>query len=836
MSTALRFDPASPRSIVLASPRSRRSRRSARPRWSAGIRRLGSTARWFNAATANLARLCRLRRSSPPPRVPRMRTLMPRCRATFAGAARMSVFEKRSSKSLNPIREGAMISNQSTPRSVERECHVSRRGLLRAAAAAGGGLMLSLSLPLVRDFEAAAANDFVPNAFIRIGSDGRVVLTMPYVEMGQGTYTSIPMLIAEELEVDLKQVRVEHAPPNEKLYGNPLLAGVQATGNSNAIRAAWKPVREAGAIARTMLIAAAAKRWKVEPSSCRAESGQVVHSATGRRSKYGDLASEAGRMAVPTNIALKRPEDFKLIGTPAKRLDTPAKVNGTAVYGIDVRPPGVRIATLAQSPVFGGRVKSVDDAAAKGVKGVRQIVRLDDAVAVVADHMGAAKKGLAALKIEWDDGPHAKLSTQDIAGELEKATLSPGAVAQNIGNVDDALASAATKVEATYRVPFLAHATMEPMNCTVDARKDGCEIWIGNQAVARVQAAAAKTAGLPLDKVVVHNHLIGGGFGRRLEADGAVRAVQIAQQVDSPVKVVLTREEDIQHDMYRPYWFDRMSAGLDEKGKPVAWNHRYAGSSVMARWAPPFFKNGLDSDTTEGAIDLTYALPNMHVEYVRVEPPGIPTAFWRSVGPSHNVFVTESFIDELAAAAKQDPVAYRLALLDKNPRAKAVLALAAEKAGWGQPLPERVGRGVSLQFVFATYMAQVAEVEVAKDGAVRVRRVVCAVDCGTAVNPDTVRAQIQSAIIFGITAALYGNITLKDGRVEQTNFDTYQVLRMNEAPALEVHIVQNSEPPGGMGEAGTSAIVPAVANAIFAATGKRLRKMPVDTASLKQPG
>jgi isoquinoline 1-oxidoreductase beta subunit len=449
--------------------------------------------------------------------------------------------------------------------------------------------------------------------------------------------------------------------------------------------------------------------------------------------------------------------------------------------------------------------------------------------------MGAAKKGLAALKIEWDDGPHAKLNTKDVADELEKATLSSGAVAQNIGDVDKAMTNAVTKVEATYHLPFLAHATMEPMNCTVHARKDGCEIWVGSQAMTRVQAFAAKTAGLPLDKVVVHNHLLGGGFGRRLEADGVARAVQIAQHVDGPVKVVWTREEDIQHDMYRPYWFDRLSAGLDAKGMPVAWSNRFAGSSVMARWAPPFFKNGLDPDTTEGAIDLVYALPNMHVEYVRVEPPGISTAFWRSVGPSHNVFVTESFIDELAAAAKQDPVTYRLALLEKNPRAKAVLQLAAEKAGWGQALPERVGRGVSLQFVFATYMAQVAEVEVAKNGEVRVRRVVCAVDCGTAVNPDTVQAQIQSAIIFGITAALYGQVTLKDGRVEQSNFDTYQVLRMNEAPAIEVHIVASSEPPGGMGECGTSAIVPAVANAIFAATGKRLRKMPVDTGTLRQP-
>ena len=713
---------------------------------------------------------------------------------------------------------------------------LSRRKLLQAGAAAGGGLLLGLSLPFSNGVaETADADGFAPNAFIRIAGDGRIVLTMPYVEMGQGTYTSIPMLIAEELEVDLKQVQVEHAPPNEKLYGNPLLGGLQATGNSNAVRAAWQPLRQAGAIARTMLVSAAAKRWNVDPASCRAQSGEVLHAPTGRRIGYGALAADAARMPVPESVVLKRAVDFKLIGTPAKRLDAPAKVNGTAVYGIDVRPPGVKIATLAQSPVFGGRVKSVDDAATKAVKGVRQIVRLDDAVAVVADHMGAAKKGLAALVIEWDAGPHAKLNTNEIVRELEKATLDSGAVAQSIGNADAAMANAITKVEAIYQVPFLAHATLEPMNCTVHVRKDGCEVWVGSQVMARAQAAAATTAGLPLDKVVVHNHLIGGGFGRRLEIDGVIRAVEIAKHVDGPVKVVWTREEDIQHDMYRPYFFDRISAGLDDKGMPVAWNHRFAGSSVISRWAPPLFNNGLDPDTTEGAIDLVYAIPNMHVEYVRVEPPGIPTAFWRSVGPSHNVFVTESFMDELAAAAKQDAVRYRLALLEKTPRAKTVLALAAEKAGWGQPLPERVGRGVSLQFAFATYMAQVAEVEVSKDGTVRVRRVVCAVDCGTVVNPDTVQAQIQSAVMFGITAALHGEITLKDGRVEQTNFDSYQILRMNEAPAVEVHIVQSFEPPGGMGEAGTSAIVPAVTNAIFAATGKRVRKLPIDATALKQP-
>src|SRR5258705_7403132 len=710
-----------------------------------------------------------------------------------------------------------------------------RRRLLQAGAAVGGGLLLSVSLPFPNGrAEAAGGDGFVPNAFIRIDGDGQIVLTMPYVEMGQGTYTSIPMLIAEELEVELKQVRLEHAPPNEKLYGNPLLGGIQATGNSNAVRASWQPLRQAGATARTMLVAAAAKRWKVDPASCRAQSGEVLHAPTGRRINYGELAADAARLPVPENVALKRPQDFKLIGTPAKRLDAPSKVNGTAVYGIDVRPPGVKIATLAQSPVFGGRVKNLDDAAAKAVKGVRQIVRLDDAVAVVADHMGAAKKGLAALAIKWDNGPHAKLDTQAIAAELEKATLNPGAVAQTIGDTDKAMASAVTKVEATYQVPFLAHATMEPMNCTVHVRKDSCEIWVGSQAMARVQAMAAKAAGLPPEKVIVHNHLIGGGFGRRLEADGAIRAVEIAKHVDGPVKAVWTREEDIQHDMYRPYWYDRISAGLDDKGRPIAWKNRFAGSSVIARWLPPAFKDGLDPDSTEGAIDLVYDLPNFHVEFVRVEPPGIPTGFWRSVGPSHNVFVTESFIDELAAAAKQDAVAYRRALLDKSPRAKAVLDLAAEKAGWGQALPKGSGRGVSLQFAFGSWLAQIAEVEVSKEGAVRVRRVVCAIDCGTVVNPDTVQAQLQSGIIFGATAALYGEITLKSGRVEQTNFDTYQMVRMNETPSIEIHIVKSTEPPGGMGATGTSAIVPAIANAVFAATGKRLRKMPVDASLLKQ--
>ncbi len=712
---------------------------------------------------------------------------------------------------------------------------LSRRRFLQVSATAGGGLMLSLHLPFAADAAAAlAVESFNPNAFVRISGDGVITLTMPYVEMGQGTYTSIPMLIAEELEVALSQIRLEHAPPNEKLYGNPFLAGVQATGNSNTIRAAWEPLREAGAVARVMLIMAAAKRWEVDTSACRAENGEVLHAATGRKLSYGELATDAADLPVPDKVALKAPKDFKLIGTRAKRLDAPAKVDGSAIYGIDARPEGFKVAALMQSPVFGGRVKHVDVGMAMSVKGVRQIVQLDDAVAVVADHMGAARKGLNAIAVEWDEGSHAGVTTLQVAEELERATLKAGAVAQNIGDADPVLSHAPIKVEATYQMPFLAHAAMEPMNCTVHVRSDSCEIWVGTQAVARTQAAAAEGTGLPLDKVIVHNHLLGGGFGRRLETDHVTLAVRIAQHVDGPVKVIWSREGDIRHDMYRPFWFDRLVAGLDDKGMPIAWNRRFAGSSVLARWLPPAFKNGLDPDSIEGAIDLVYDFPNFHVEYLRVEPPGVPTAFWRSVGPSHNVFVTESFVDELAAAAKQDPVAYRRALLGKSSRAKNVLDLATEKSGWGQALPPGRGLGVSMQFAFGTYMAQVAEVEVGKDGRVRVHRVVCAVDCGTTVNPDTIEAQVQSGVIFGTTAALYGEITLKNGRVEQGNFDTYLMVRMDEAPKVEVYIVPSSESPGGMGETGTSAIVPAIANAVFAATGKRLRRMPINFGALRR--
>jgi isoquinoline 1-oxidoreductase beta subunit len=615
--------------------------------------------------------------------------------------------------------------------------------------------------------------------------------------------------------VGLDHEMLEHEPPDVDRYANPAF-GWQVTGGSTSVRGHYLPLRRAGAAARTMLVAAAAETWGVDPASCLAEAGSVIHGASGRTLTYGALADKAATMRVPEEPALKDPKDFKLIGTPAKRLDAPDKVNGKAVYSIDVRLPGMKVATVAASPGVRRHPGPEDEAPALAVPGVRQVVRLENAVAVVGDNMWAAQQGLAALKIEWNEGEHAGVTTADVVRQLEEASRDDGATARKEGDVEEALGAAATKVEAVYEMPFLAHATMEPVNCTVHVRPDGCEVWVGTQVATRARATAAEVTGLSEDKVIVHNHLLGGGFGRRLEVDFITRAVQIAKQVDGPVKVVYTREEDIRQDMYRPYYYDRLAAGLDAGGQPVAWSHRIAGSSIIARWAeltPRALRavgfwnivktaRGVDIDAIDGAAELPYDTPALKVAYVRQEPPGIPTAFWRGVGATHNIFVVESFIDELAAAAKRDPVEYRRALLGKAPRALAVLDLAAKEAGWGTPLPAGQGRGVSLQHAFGTWMAQVAEVEVAKDGAVRVRRVVCAVDCGVVINPDTVRAQVESGIIFGITAALYGEITLEKGRVQQSNFHDYRMLRINEAPEIVVHLVERRV-SGGMGEPGT---------------------------------
>jgi isoquinoline 1-oxidoreductase beta subunit len=708
----------------------------------------------------------------------------------------------------------------------------SRRSLLKAGLA--GGFVLAFHMPLRAENEPNQppnnpAGQFAPNAFIRIDRAGKTTFVMPQVEMGQGVYTAIPMILADELDADFSQVALAHAPPNDKLYGNPIF-GIQATGNSNSIRAFWKPLRIAGATARAMLVQAAASQWQVDPASCTAANGIVTHAATGRAASYGDLADAAAALPAPTDPPLKDPKDFTLIGKPLKRLDTPNKTDGKVIYAIDTIVPDMKIATLAQSPVFGGKVAHVDDSAAKTIPGVRKVVVLDDLVAVVGDHMYAAKKGLDALVITWDNGPNTQLTSNDIWNDLRVASRKDGAIAKSIGDVDKGLTQG-DRYDGEYELPFLAHATMEPMNCTVRLTPGACEIWTGTQVMTRVQATAAKVAGVPIDKVTVHNHLLGGGFGRRLEADMVDSAVRIAKEIDAPVKVIWTREEDIQHDIYRPAYRDTISASL-QNGKIVAWKYKVSGSSVMARWFPPGFQNGVDIDAVDSAVDMPYDIPNRQVAYVRAEPPAVPTGFWRGVGPNNNVFATECFMDELARKANMDPVEFRRAMLGNNPRLKAALDLAAEKSGWGQPLPPRAGRGVSVQPSFASFIATVVEAEVDSNGEVHLRRVTSAVDTGIAVNPDTIMAQLEGGLIFGLTAALWGEVTIDKGRVLQSNFNDYRMLRIDEVPNIEVHVIKSSEDPGGIGETGATAGPPALRNAIYAATGVALHRLPIDRAAL----
>jgi isoquinoline 1-oxidoreductase beta subunit len=610
------------------------------------------------------------------------------------------------------------------------------------------------------------------------------------------------------------------------------MLGGQVTGGSTSVRGAWKPLREAGAKVRTVLVQAAAQTWKVDEKELSVVGGTVRHQASNRSAHFGELADAASKLQFPKTVTLKDAADFTLIGKSMKRLDSPAKVNGQALFGIDAKLPNMGIAAVMASPVTGGKVAAVDEQKAMAVKGVRQVLRIEGAVAVVADNFWTAKQGLQAAAPRFDDGPNAKVSTASIVADMAKVSEGTGAIATNKGDALKVLGQeGGRRIDAIYEMPFLAHATMEPMNCTVDLRADGCDLWVGTQVPALAQGAAAKVTGLPVERVKVHNHYLGGGFGRRLEVDNVLQAVAFAKLAKGPLKVIWTREEDIQHDMYRPYYYDRLSAKLDNKGMPVAWFHRVTGSSIMSRFAPPLVKNGVDPDAVEAAADLQYTIPDMRVEYVRHEPPGVPTAFWRGVGPTHNIFVVESFIDELAFAGKTDPVAFRRALLQKSPRTLAVLNLAVEKAGWGRPLKpiagRKVGRGVSAQFAFGSYMSQVAEVSVGPDGDVRVHRVVCAVDCGQNINPDTIIAQMEGGIVFGASAALWDQITHDKGRVQQTNFGDYRVMRMNEAPTVEVYIVNSHDEPGGIGEPGTSGIAPAIANAVFAATGKRVRKLPI---------
>jgi isoquinoline 1-oxidoreductase subunit beta len=705
----------------------------------------------------------------------------------------------------------------------------SRREFIKNVAASG--FLVAFYVPALAVNEPEQAPDdpkgkFAPNAFIRIDKTGTTTLVMPQVEMGQGVYTGVAMILAEELDADVAKIVLEHAPPNEKLYANPAF-GIQATGGSTSLRAFWMPLRTAGATARAMLLQAAAHQWQVDPAACTTSRGEVSHRASNRTLGYGALIDAASKITPPQNVPLKDPAKFVLIGTPQKRFDTPNKVNGKVIYGIDAMVPGMKFATLAACPVFGGKVGHVDDSAAKALPGVQRVIVLDTLVAVVGDHMWAAKRGLEALKISWFEGEHAKLSTADIWQDIRTASQKDGLIAKTRGDVDKGLASG-QRFEAEYELPFLAHATMEPLNCTVWLKADSCELWLGTQIVARVQQTTAALTGLPIEKVTVHNHLIGGGFGRRLEPDMALNAVRIAQHMNGvPVKVVWTREEDIQQDVYRPIYRNVISASL-AAGQVAAWKHKVCGAAIIARWLPPGFQKGIDIDAVDSAIDMPYDIPDFQVQYLRVEPPGVPTGFWRGVGPNNNVFAIESFMDELARKAGKDPIAFRRDMLGKQPRLAAALDLVAAKSDWGTPLPPRVGRGVCVQPSFGSFIATVVEAEVDKQGEVLLRRITTAADVGTLVNPDSVEAQLQGGLVFGLTAALYGEITIKKGRVEQSNFNDYRMLRIDQIPKIEVHLIKSGEAPGGVGETGTTAGPPALRNAIYAATGIALKRLPID--------
>jgi isoquinoline 1-oxidoreductase beta subunit len=704
---------------------------------------------------------------------------------------------------------------------------VTRRQFLAVSLAAGGGLLIGV--PIVGNAQSAAAP--TPSAFIRIDRAGKVTLILPYVEMGQGSYTAQAQILAEELEVSLDAVGFEAAPAGRE-YASPLL-GEQITGGSFSLRGAWMSMRAAGAAARMMLIDAAAQRWGVEAESCRAENGRVFDGASGRSLPYGELADEAARLPVPASPALKSPGPFRVVGQAHKRLDTPAKINGTAKYGIDARPEGLLHAMVQACPVFGGKLASIDPAPALRVHGVRQVVQIENAVAVVADHTWAALKGLRALRPKWNEGANAGLTTADLVAAADAALKRDGLVFTRVGDVAKAEASAPRRFEATYCMPMLAHAAMEPLSCTVRFADGRCDIWVGSQVVARAQKVAADAAGLPLESVSIHNQYLGGGFGRRLETDYVSQAVQIAKQVKPPLKVTWSREEDMRHDFYRFHNHSLVQVSLDPAGQPLSWRHRVVAPNIMARWLPVYQKDGVDLDAVDDAQG-PYDIPNVLIEFTRNEAPaGLNTGNWRGVGPTRNVFVVESAIDELARTAGRDPIAYRKALMSKAPRAFAVLERAERESQWGMPLPARSGRGGAVFSGFGSHLAIVAQVAVSSSGQVRAERVVCVVDTGIVVNPDIVRAQLEGGVIFGLSAVLHGNITVDKGRAQQGNFDTYQVVRMNAAPKIDVHIVESTESPGGVGEPGTSGVIAAVANAVFAATGKRIRTLPIDPSQLR---
>ena len=681
--------------------------------------------------------------------------------------------------------------------------NVSRRNFLRAGAATAGGLWLGFALP-----GKAAATSNKLNAFVHVSTDDTITLFIHKAEMGQGTVTALAQLLAEELECDWKRVRTEFPGVNRE-YG-----AMQGVFGSASVRTSYDSLRRAGAAAREMLVQAAAQQWGVAPSACRAENSAVINTASSARLGYGALAEAASKLPVPASPALKDRAVYKLVGKSVKRLDTPSKTDGSAPFGIDVRLPGMLYANVARCPVFGGKVKSFDAARAKAVPGVKQVVQISTGIAVVADNTWSAMQGRRVLDIQWDEGAVAAVNTPGLTQEFIQKMSQAGQVTRKEGDAEAALAGAAKKVEAVYQVPFLAHAPMEPLNCTADVRADRCTVWASTQGQSAAAQEAARITGLPPDKIDVHTLYMGGGFGRRARADYVGEAVEVSKAVSAPVKVTWSREDDMQQDFYRPASYTRFIGAVDAEG----WPHVFT-----SRVACPWF--GGPRTAVEGITDIHYAIPNIQVDCHNVDR-GIPVGYWRSVGYSQNTFFAESFLDELAHDGGKDPLEVRRRLLGKSPRALAVVELAAEKAGWGKALPAGHGRGISLATNIGSFTAQVAEVSVTS-GKLKVHRVVCAVDCGRTVNPAIIEQQIQSAIVFGLGAALKGGITIDRGRVQQGNFNNYDVLRIDEMPHVELHIVASNAPSGGIGEAGTPGIAPAVTNAIFAATGQRVRTLPI---------
>ncbi|SCZ53052.1 xanthine dehydrogenase family protein molybdopterin-binding subunit [Thiohalomonas denitrificans] len=696
---------------------------------------------------------------------------------------------------------------------------ITRRHFLTASIAATGGILIGCDLNGTPTVQGATNGiEFVPNAWVRIDPDGRITAIVGSSEMGQGVMTAIPMLLAEELEAEWSSIRAEFAPA-DKAYTNPVI-GQQLTGGSAAVRGFWQPVREAGAAARMMLITAAAERWGVDESTCNAEKGEVVHPDSGRRAGYGELAEAAARLPVPESVFLKEPDEFRILGTSRARLDTPQKVDGSAIFAQDFYKPGMLTASVVRCPVFGGKVGKLDASAASAIPGVKEVVNLGDRVAVLAEGFWPAWQGRDALEIVWDEGDNSGLSSKSISRRFREA-LDEGESLRSEGDPEAAFERAEQVIEATYEVPYLAHACMEPMSCAAEVREDGCDVWVGTQAQTRTRETASRIAGgllsrvpgLRQDSVRVHTLFLGGGFGRRSEQDFVADAVELSKRVGRPVKVIWTREDDIRHDYYRPATYNRLRVALDGGGLPAAWSHHSAGPSHGA------------ASNMGGARNLPYSISNLEITYASVDV-GVPVGYWRSVGSSQNTYITECFFDEAAAAAGRDAYELRRELLTEHPRHLRVLETAAEKAGWGKSLPNGRAQGIAVVESFGSFVAQVAEVSV-KDNKPQVHRVVCVIDCGQTVNPNTIEAQMESGILYGLTAALKGEITLENGRVQQSNFHDYEMLRIDEMPEVEVHIIDSDEAPGGVGEPGTPPIAPAVVNALFALTGKPIRRLPI---------